>query len=439
MSVTLSHTIFDSPSGPPTGRRSGLRRRARASGRSAAGPRAASRLAGLALIGSVLALVACDPTGRPRPRASTGPSAEEYAAFTWPEGPRPHAILQIADMGDIEIELFPELAPKTVENFQKLIEEGFYDNTTFHRVVAGFMIQGGDPKTKDADPQNDGKGGPGYKIPDEFSTAPITRGIVAMAKKSRPNSGGSQFFIMEGDRPDLNGRFSVFGRVTQGLDIVDAIGAVQVDVGGRWGPRSRPLQNVVIEHALFRDASGLASDTSGSEREPGQGQEQEKSSNAGLGSDESRTLASTPHVSAGPQDFERGEWEERARARAKRLATRKPTASPRNAATPAPPPAKPASTAPASIDRSKTPAFTNRTAVIADAKTDQRRGIRPASSYRAESRKSARASTLPPPVAAAPPAAPAAFARRRQPTTTTPERVTMREATTHGVPLVFGK
>ena len=164
------------------------------------------------------------------------------------EGPHPRAIIEIRDMGSIQIELLPEIAPQTVENFIKLAEEGFYDGILFHRVIPGFMMQAGDPTSRNPDPRLVGSGGPGYAIPDEFSEFPHTRGVVSMANKGNRNSGGSQFFIVHDAAPQLDGGFSVFGHVVEGIEVVDAISEVEIDTYGRYGPTDRPHPvSVVIE------------------------------------------------------------------------------------------------------------------------------------------------------------------------------------------------
>ncbi len=127
------------------------------------------------------------------------------------------------DKGTIKFSFYPDEAPKTVENFVKLAGEGFYDGCKFHRVVPGFVIQGGDPNSKDDDPSNDGKGGPGYTIVAEFSDLKHEEGTVAMARKQEPNSGGSQFYICLEATPNLNGQYTVFGQVTEGLNVIQKI------------------------------------------------------------------------------------------------------------------------------------------------------------------------------------------------------------------------
>ena len=141
--------------------------------------------------------------------------------------------------GAIEIELFDEDAPKTVENFKKLAQDGFYDGVIFHRVISDFMIQGGDPT-------GTGSGGPGYQFEDEFNDHKVERGALAMANAG-PNTNGSQFFIVTADAcPWLDGKHTVFGRVTSGMDVVSAIEQVET------GPGDRPRDEVRIESVVAR-------------------------------------------------------------------------------------------------------------------------------------------------------------------------------------------
>ena len=136
--------------------------------------------------------------------------------------------------GAIELELYPDDAPKTVGNFVKLAQDGFYDGVVFHRVIPDFMIQGGDPT-------GTGSGGPGYQFEDEFNDHKIERGALAMANAG-PNTNGSQFFIVTRESADwLDGKHTVFGRVTSGMDVVDAISAVSTD------GRDRPHDDVTME------------------------------------------------------------------------------------------------------------------------------------------------------------------------------------------------
>ena len=140
----------------------------------------------------------------------------------------PIVTIEMENGGKIYVELYPEIAPNTVNNFIDLVERGFYNGLTFHRVIQGFMIQGGDPK-------GNGTGGPGYTIRGEFAKngfkndLPHRRGVISMARSMMPNSAGSQFFIMHADAPHLDGQYAAFGRVVDGMDVVDEIANVNVD------------------------------------------------------------------------------------------------------------------------------------------------------------------------------------------------------------------
>jgi cyclophilin family peptidyl-prolyl cis-trans isomerase len=142
--------------------------------------------------------------------------------------------------GAIDIELFPDDAPKTVENFVKLARDGFYDGVVFHRVIPDFMIQGGDPT-------GTGSGGPGYSFEDEFNQHQVVRGALAMANAG-PNTNGSQFFIVTTDAaPWLDGKHTVFGKVTSGMDVADKISELPRD------SRDKPHDDVVIESVAISD------------------------------------------------------------------------------------------------------------------------------------------------------------------------------------------
>ena len=155
-------------------------------------------------------------------------------------GPHPVAALRVKDLGTIRIELLPEAAPKTVAQFERLAGEGYYDGTTFHRVMPDFMIQGGCPNTRNADPRDDGNGGGWHALEDEFTDLPHRRGVVSVANRGSRNSGGTQFFIVQGDASHLDGRHTVFGRVIEGMLVVDAITKLEIDKFGRYGPPERP-------------------------------------------------------------------------------------------------------------------------------------------------------------------------------------------------------
>ncbi len=143
--------------------------------------------------------------------------------------------------GTIKIKFFQKEAPNHVVNFKKLSKDGFYDGTVFHRVIPGFMIQGGDPNSKDADRSKHGMGGPGHSVKAEFNSIKHKRGILSMARSSDPNSAGSQFFIVVKDSPFLDGQYTVFGKVISGMEVADKIVAEPRDA------RDNPLRRVAIK------------------------------------------------------------------------------------------------------------------------------------------------------------------------------------------------
>ncbi len=145
------------------------------------------------------------------------------------------------NFGDIKVEFYAQDSPVTVNNFLKLAEEDFYDQIKFHRVISDFMIQSGDPNSKDDDWADDGTGGPGYSFPDEFNTHKLIRGSLAMAN-SGPNTNGSQFFIVTAEStPHLDGKHTNFGKVVEGMDVVDKIEAVETN------EKDHPTEDVIIE------------------------------------------------------------------------------------------------------------------------------------------------------------------------------------------------
>lgn len=146
--------------------------------------------------------------------------------------------------GKIELKFFPDVAPNHVKNFIDLAKKGFYDGTIFHRVIPGFMIQGGDPNTKETDKSRHGMGGPGYNVKAEFNSKSHKRGIVSMARSQDPNSAGSQFFICVADSPFLDKQYTVFGEVTSGMEAVDKIVGQPRDKGDN--PNERVEMKVKI-------------------------------------------------------------------------------------------------------------------------------------------------------------------------------------------------
>lgn len=150
-----------------------------------------------------------------KPTPAETPNAPEASA-------KRYAVIETSK-GRIVFELYPEVAPKTVANFEKLAGDSFYNGTKFHRVVPGFVIQGGDPNSKNSDPSDDGMGGPGYTIAAEFNKVKHTTGTVAMARSQAVDSAGSQFYICLAPQPNLDGQYTVFGQVTEGQEVVDKI------------------------------------------------------------------------------------------------------------------------------------------------------------------------------------------------------------------------
>jgi len=145
------------------------------------------------------------------------------------------------NLGKIEVEFFEDKAPGHVKNFKDLAKKGFYDGVTFHRVIPGFMIQGGDPNTKNNDRSNHGMGGPGYSIKAEFNDTLHKRGVLSMARSQDPNSGGSQFFIVVEDSSFLDGKYTAFGKVLSGMSVADTIVNVPRD------PKDNPNKRVEMK------------------------------------------------------------------------------------------------------------------------------------------------------------------------------------------------
>ena len=167
--------------------------------------------------------------------------------------------------GDMVVEFFPDVAPKHVENFQILAEEGYYNGTTFHRVIPGFMVQGGDPNSKDLDRMNDGTGGRAGKffgigrendpeswtVPAEFNDTPHQRGTLSMARSQNIDSGSSQFFICHDNAPFLDGQYTVFGQLISGIEVVDQI------VNSERDPRDNPLDRVEMTVSLVDKSEAI--------------------------------------------------------------------------------------------------------------------------------------------------------------------------------------
>jgi peptidyl-prolyl cis-trans isomerase B (cyclophilin B) len=159
--------------------------------------------------------------------------------------------------GDMVIQFWPEVAPKTVDNFKTLAKKGFYDGTAFHRIVKGFMIQGGDPLTKDASREDDwGTGDPGYKVKAEFNDRSHERGVISMARSNHPDSAGSQFFICLGDAKFLDRNYTAFGKLIKGDDVLGKLGDTAV-ASGNSGEKSKPTSRVSVNKVEIVPANSV--------------------------------------------------------------------------------------------------------------------------------------------------------------------------------------
>lgn len=208
------------------------------------------RVLGALLTMSMLAmsLVGCAGSGTTKLEEAT-PLATEMP--TVEVGDNPVATIKVKDLGTIEVVLYPDKAPQTVENFISLANSGFYDGLIFHRVINGFMIQGGDP-------EGTGAGGPGYTIPGEFAQNGFSQndishdvGVISMARTNMPDTAGSQFFIVTGEAKHLDGQYAAFGRVIAGQEVADAIQNVET------GRNDKPVNDVIIESVVV-DTKGQA-------------------------------------------------------------------------------------------------------------------------------------------------------------------------------------
>src|SRR2546423_4867814 len=159
--------------------------------------------------------------------------------------------------GDMVLQFWPDVAPKTVENFKTLAKKGFYDGTAFHRIVKGFMVQGGDPLTRDPNREDEwGTGDPGYKIKAEFNDRSHQRGVLSMARSSHPDSAGSQFFICLANVSRLDHQYTTFGKLIKGDDVLGKIGDIEVTMSDS-GERSKPTKRVTVENIKIVPADSV--------------------------------------------------------------------------------------------------------------------------------------------------------------------------------------
>lgn len=195
---------------------------------------------------------AAEPKGAPTPAVPELPTVSTTADTKAKSSAAGEVAVIKTSMGEMVLEFWPEVAPKHVENFKKLAKQGFYDGTAFHRVINGFMIQGGDPNTKDETKRAQwGMGNPGYTVNAEFNDRKHTRGVLSMARGGDPNSAGSQFFICLADVSHLDGKYSAFGKLIKGDDVLGKIGATAT------GARDVPLTRVNIDSIKIVPADSI--------------------------------------------------------------------------------------------------------------------------------------------------------------------------------------
>jgi peptidyl-prolyl cis-trans isomerase B (cyclophilin B) len=199
----------------------------------------------IACLVSALFWLGCGPeAGRSGVEMKSDVQTPEPAAA--PQG-KPYAVVE-TDAGEVVVELLPETAPETVKSFIELAQLGFYDRTSFHRVMADRMIQGGDPYSRDNDPFNDGQGTSGAYLPQELSDSPVDRGTVAMGREEGADNGGScQFFIVLKRTPDWDGKYNVFGKVVEGIDVAEKISRAPLTKQEHPALKYRPAGRQIIK------------------------------------------------------------------------------------------------------------------------------------------------------------------------------------------------
>jgi peptidyl-prolyl cis-trans isomerase B (cyclophilin B) len=231
------------------------------------GMKRALHASGLCLLLAVLAGCGPAPVSSPPPGGSTPPAGTNSVTPEPPKTVTPTnppaapsattnevAIIKTV-AGELVVEFWPDVAPATVANFKKLANQGFYNGTAFHRIIRDFMIQGGDPLSKDDNPRV-GTGGPGYTIKDEFSSRPHVRGVLSMANTGQPNSSGCQFFICLAPVPFLDGKYTAFGKVIKGDDVLGRLGDTPVGPGN-GNERSKPTVRAGVESVRIVPADSI--------------------------------------------------------------------------------------------------------------------------------------------------------------------------------------
>jgi peptidyl-prolyl cis-trans isomerase B (cyclophilin B) len=209
---------------------------------------------GMLLIGTAWADDIKSPAAAPEAQKPAAKAAKPAAKPTANEV----AVMETSK-GRMVVEFWEKDAPQTVANFKKLARQGYFDGTGFHRIIKGFMIQGGDPKSKNANASDLGTGGPGYTVKDEFNSHPHVKGVLSMANTGTPNSAGSQFFVMHGTSPNLDGHYTAFGRLIAGMDVLDKIANSSTAPNPSMpGENSKPMDWTTLKSMKIMSRSAYA-------------------------------------------------------------------------------------------------------------------------------------------------------------------------------------
>jgi peptidyl-prolyl cis-trans isomerase B (cyclophilin B) len=244
-------------------------------------------------------------TKAPAAKAAAKPAAKAVKAA--PKAAADEVAVLETSKGRMVAEFWEKDAPKTVANFKKLARQGFFDGTGFHRIIKGFMIQGGDPNSKNPNASNLGSGGPGYTIADEFNSHPHVKGVLSMANTGTPNSAGSQFFVMHGTASSLDGHYTAFGHLIAGMDVLDKIANSQTGPNPSMpGENSKPIDwttlksvKIMPRNAWQATANAPAKKAEASKPAEGKATEMKSSMGGGTGMD-MKAAGSTPATSSAP-------------------------------------------------------------------------------------------------------------------------------------------
>jgi len=236
------------------------------------------------------------------PAAKTAKPAAK-AAKAAPKGGADEVAVLETSKGRMVAEFWEKDAPKTVANFKKLARQGFFDGTGFHRIIKGFMIQGGDPNSKNPSAANLGTGGPGYTIADEFNSHPHVKGVLSMANTGTPNSAGSQFFVMHGTAPSLDGHYTAFGHLISGMDVLDKIANSQTGPNPSMpGENSKPIDWTTLKSVKIMPRTAWQASAAGAKKaeasKPAESKATEMKSSMGGGTGMDMKAGSAPAAGA---------------------------------------------------------------------------------------------------------------------------------------------